>query len=62
MEGSEQSGSRFEKNRVGGSNQAIKEQVGKQNTRDWVGGRKRAFGERVIGGNEQLGSDQLRSN
>ena len=44
MEGSEQPGSKFDQNRVGGSDRSIMDQVGKKNTRDRVGVSKRASG------------------
>ena len=43
------------------SDQAIREQVGQQNTRDRVGGSKRESGEQFIGGKEQSRSDSCRA-
>ena len=37
------------------SDQAIREKVGQQKTRDRVDGSKQAIGEQVIGGKERLG-------
>ena len=42
--------------------QAIREKVGQKNTRDRVGGRKRAIGDQVIGGKEQWGRKSFGAN
>ena len=49
VEGNKRSGGKFDQNKVGRSNQAIREQVIQQKTRDWVGGSKLAIREWVIG-------------
>ena len=47
VEGSKLPGSKFYQNRVCGSNEAIMEQVGKQNTTDQLGVSKREIGGSV---------------
>ena len=53
MEESKRSGRKFDQNRVSGRYQVSREKVGQQKTRDRVGGRKQAIGERAIGRSER---------
>ena len=57
VEGSKQSGGKFEKNKVGGRYQAIREQLVLHKTRDRVGVCNQVIGEQAIRGREQSGSD-----
>ena len=50
MVGSDLSGSKFDQKRVGGINQAIREQLGHNKTKDRVGVCERVIGERAIRG------------
>ena len=56
---SNQLGIKFDQNRVGGSNQAIMEQVGQHNMRDRVSGSKQVIRERSIGRRDLSGSECL---
>ena len=61
VEGSKQSGGKFEKNKVGGRYQAIRDQLVLHKTRDRVGVCNQVIGERAIRGREQSGSDCSRA-
>ena len=57
MIGSDRSGRKFDQNRVGASNQAIREKLGNQKTRDQMGVCKLVIGEQAIGRRELSGID-----
>ena len=59
--GSKQSGGKFEKNKVGGRYQAIRDQLVLHKTRDRVGVCNQVIGEQAIRGREQSGSDCSRA-
>ena len=59
VERSEPSGSKFDQNRVGGSDQGIRDKVGQHNTREQVGGSKLAIREQAIGGVSDWGVSVL---